>query len=234
MTHASRWQGADMNPKIQTFKTQTLLTGAMLLVLAATAVAQDTPKKKLYCWNENGRKVCGDALPASAVDSARTEFSAKSGLATAQVARALTPEERTAAAAQAEAARIAALADEAKARRDIAMAQSYATEADLRRAFQERIAVMDETVKASQLGVQGRRQSLLSLLRKAGEEELNGKPVRGSLSENIRNQHAELLRQQSILAQQKAERATIDEDLTAALQRYTTMKAAEAARASGG
>lgn len=223
-----------MNPKIQTFKTQTLLTGAMLLVLAATAVAQDTPKKKLYCWNENGRKVCGDALPASAVDSARTEFSAKSGLATAQVARALTPEERTAAAAQAEAARIAAMADEAKARRDIAMAQSYATEADLRRAFQERIAVMDETVKASQLGVQGRRQSLLSLLRKAGEEELNGKPVRGSLSENIRNQHAELLRQQSILAQQKAERATIDEDLTAALQRYTTMKAAEAARASGG
>lgn len=223
-----------MNPKIQTFKTQTLLTGAMLLVLAATAVAQDTPKKKLYCWNENGRKVCGDALPASAVDSARTEFSAKSGLATAQVARALTPEERAAAAAQAEAARIAAMADEAKARRDIAMAQSYATEADLRRAFQERIAVMDETVKASQLGVQGRRQSLLSLLRKAGEEELNGKPVRGSLSENIRNQHAELLRQQSILAQQKAERATIDEDLTAALQRYTTMKAAEAARASGG
>lgn len=223
-----------MNPKIQTFKTQTLLTGAMLLVLAATAVAQDTPKKKLYCWNENGRKVCGDALPASAVDSARTEFSAKSGLATAQVARALTPEERASAAAQAEAARIAAMADEAKARRDIAMAQSYATEADLRRAFQERIAVMDETVKASQLGVQGRRQSLLSLLRKAGEEELNGKPVRGSLSENIRNQHAELLRQQSILAQQKAERATIDEDLTAALQRYTTMKAAEAARASGG
>ena len=21
-------------------------------------------KKKLYCWNEGGRKVCGDALPA--------------------------------------------------------------------------------------------------------------------------------------------------------------------------
>ena len=222
-------------PNIRTPKTQTLLTGALLLALAATAaVAQDAPKKKLYCWNENGRKVCGDALPASAVDSARTEFSAKSGLATAQVARALTAEERAAAAAQAEAARIAAMADEAKARRDIAMAQSYATEADLRRAFQERIAVMDETVKASQLGVQGRRQSLLSLLRKAGEEELNGKPVRGSLSDSIRNQHAELLRQQSILAQQKAERATIDEDLTAALQRYTTMKAAEAARASGG
>ena len=215
-------------------KIHSLLTGAVLLALTATvAVAQDAPKKKLYCWNENGRKVCGDALPASAVDSARTEFSAKSGMATARVDRALTAEERVAAAAQAEAARIAAMADEAKARRDIAMAQSYATEADLRRAFQERIAVMDETVKASQLGVEGRRQSLLSLLRKAGEEELNGKPVRGGLSDNIRNQHAELLRQQNILVQQKAERATIDEDLTAALERYNSMKAAEKARAGG-
>ena len=36
------------------------------------AVAQ----KKLYCWNENGKKVCGDALPAEASDSARTEISA--------------------------------------------------------------------------------------------------------------------------------------------------------------
>ncbi|RDZ26804.1 hypothetical protein [Lysobacter silvisoli] len=216
-------------------QTLTILTGAALMALVAGAApAQDTAKKKLYCWQENGRKVCGDALPASAVNSARTEFSAKSGMATARVDRALTAEERAAAATQAETDRLAAMAAEAKARRDIAMAQSYATESDLRRAFQERIAVLDETVKASQLGVEGRRQSLISLLRKAGENELNGKPVGSGLSDNIRNQHAELLRQQNILAQQKIERAAIDEDLAAALERYNAMKAAEAARNAGG
>ena len=78
-----------------------LLTGALLLALAPLALAQTpgAPAKKLYCWNENGRKVCGDALPANAVDSARTEISAKSGLATGRVDRALSAEERAAAAA---------------------------------------------------------------------------------------------------------------------------------------
>ncbi|MGH8082333.1 MAG: hypothetical protein ACREP7_17285, partial [Lysobacter sp.] len=66
----------------------TLIAAAVLFALASpVALAQDKPAKKLYCWNEGGRKVCGDALPAHAVDSARTEISAKSGLATAEVGR---------------------------------------------------------------------------------------------------------------------------------------------------
>ena len=48
----------------------TLIAGAVVLALAAPlASAQDASKKKLYCWDEGGRKVCGDALPAHAVDS---------------------------------------------------------------------------------------------------------------------------------------------------------------------
>ena len=61
-----------------------LLATTLLLALASGADAQDKGKK-LYCWNENGRKVCGDALPATAVDSARTEISAKSGLPTGRL-----------------------------------------------------------------------------------------------------------------------------------------------------
>ena len=67
---------------------------ALALLGSGPAVAQ----KKLYCWNENGKKVCGDALPAEASDSARTEISASSGLRTGQVSRALTDAERSAAA----------------------------------------------------------------------------------------------------------------------------------------
>ncbi|MFD1299140.1 MULTISPECIES: hypothetical protein [Lysobacter] len=210
----------------------TLIAGAIVFALAAPlALAQDgKPSKKLYCWNEGGRKVCGDALPAHAVDSARTEISAKSGMATARVDRALTAEERVAAQQAERAARSAAMAEEARKRRDHAMAESYATEQDLRNSFQERIVLLDETVKASQLGIEGRRQTLLSLLRKAGEAELSSKPVGKVLADNIRNQHDELLHQQATLKQQQLERSTADQDLASALERYNTIKAAKPGR----
>lgn len=206
----------------------TLLASALLLALAAPLAAappSDGPAKKLYCWNEGGRKVCGDALPAHAVDSARTEISARSGLRTGQVDRALTPEERVLAEQAARAARSAAMAEEARKRRDHAMAESYATEQELRDSFQERIILLDETVKASQLGIDGRRQTLLSLLRRAGEAELGTKPVSKTLADNIRHQHEELMHQQEMLKQQLAERSVADDDLAAALERYHTMKA---------
>lgn len=201
------------------------LTGAVLLALAPlVATAQGAPAKKLYCWNENGRKVCGDALPASAVNSARTEISAKSGLATGQVDRALTVEEQAAIAAQAAINRRQADEAQAVARRDFAMAQSYATEEDLRRAFEERILLLEETVKSSQLGITGLRQSLTSLLRQAGEKELAGKPVLPALADQIRGQHAELMRQEGRLAQQQRQRNEIEGEFNGALERYRALK----------
>jgi hypothetical protein len=210
-------------------RTLPLLACTLLLATTAPAFAQqkraaEGAAKKLYCWNENGAKVCGDALPAHAVDSARTEFSAKSGAATGQVARALTGEERAAAEAQAKLQQDAAAVAAAKERRDRAMAESYATEADLRRAFGERQAVMDESIKASRLGVEGRRTSLVSLLRRAGENELSRKPVPKPTQDNVRIQHDQLLRQQALLVQQLAERELIDEELGAALERYHALK----------
>lgn len=191
-----------------------------LLLAVPLAGAQDKAKK-LYCWNEGGRKVCGDALPASAVDGARTEINAKSGLAARRVERAMTDAERMAA-KQAEAS---AAVEQGRARRDMAMVESYATEADLRRAFNARITLLDETVKASTLGITGMRQSLVSLLRLAGDAELAGKPVPKPLSNNILTQHAQLIRQQTLLARQQAERATVDVELDAALKRYRELKA---------
>jgi len=40
-----------------TFK---VLALALLAALAAQAGAQETKTKKLYCWEENGKKVCDD------------------------------------------------------------------------------------------------------------------------------------------------------------------------------
>ncbi len=193
---------------------------ALALLGSSGAIAQ----KKIYCWNENGKKVCGDALPAEAADSARREISTKSGMQTGQVGRALTAEEKAAAAAGAEQARLLAEAEAVRQRRDLAMVESYMTEADLRRAYGERIILLDETLKASQLGLSNLRLSLLGLLRQAGDKELASEAVPKSLADNIQRQHAELLRQQQILAAQRKDRAELDTELNDAVTRYRALK----------
>ena len=198
------------------------------LALAAfgtgTLAAQDSGGKKIYCWTEGGRKVCGDALPASAADSARTEISVKSGMTTARVDRALTDSERSAARTAAEDARRQAEAEAMRMRRDLAMVESYMTEADLRRAYGDRTTLLDETLKASRMGQESLRMSLLSLLRQAGDQELTGTPVQKRLADSIIHQHDELLRQRQILAAQEQDRATLERELEESVRRYREMK----------
>ncbi|WP_058836234.1 hypothetical protein [Luteimonas abyssi] len=196
--------------------------------LAAPAEAQRgksaASDRRVYCWEEDGHKICGDALPASAVDAARTEFSSRTGLARERVGRALSSEERAAAGQAAREAAQDAEAETVRRRRDLAMVESYATEADLERAYGDRITLIDESIKTSQMGVGNLRASLVALLRQAADMELSEQPVRKRLADDIRSQHGDLLRQQAILAQQLEERTHLDEDLRDALGRYRDFK----------
>ncbi|NUS38410.1 MAG: hypothetical protein HOQ02_05235 [Lysobacter sp.] len=207
------------------------LAAGMLLASATIAHAQSTTGKKLYCWTDNGHKVCGDALPASAANNARVEFNAKSGRQTGEVARALTAEEQAAAATAAEQAEAASAAEEARKRRDLAMVESYASESDLRRAFGERIALLDDTLKASQLGESNLRRSLISLLGEASDLELSGKPVPPALLASIRAQHDDLQKQLRILGEQRLDRAGLDDEFKEAVDRYRALRQPEGAAA---
>lgn len=202
------------------------LTGALCLAWALGAVAQDKPaQKKLFCWNENGRKVCGDALPASAVDSARTEISGKSGLRVGGVDRALSAEEQ--AKHEAEQKRLAdeAAAAQAARRRDLALAESYSSEEELRKAYRIRYDLIDESIKSSKLAMGNLHQSLLRMLEQAGERELAGQPVSKPLADNIRKQHEGYQVLQAGYRQQLNEREAIDQQLQEAVARYREMKA---------
>ena len=198
----------------------------ILLFAHANVIAQTkgSTEKKIYCWDEGGRKVCGDALPASAVDSARSEINIKSGLTTKQVGRALTEEERSQAMLAAEQARKQAEAEAMQYRRDLSMVEAYMTEADLRRAYGERTSLLDEAIKTSRLSISNLRLSSLSLLRQASDQEIAGAPVTKRLTDSIREQHAELLRQETILQSQNADRQLLERELEDAVQRYRTMR----------
>jgi hypothetical protein len=197
-----------------------------LLALATAASAQD--HKKLYCWNDNGHKVCGDALPPEAASQARTVINANNGMPTGQIARPPTPEERATAAVAAEQAQAVADARTAAERRDLAMVESYSTEDDLRRAYGERTALLDTGMKASGMGETNLRLSMVNLLNQASGLELSGKPVPQILVAKLQAQHADMVKQKRILGQQQRDRAALDSELADALTRYRTLKQAEA------
>lgn len=201
---------------------------AALAVLPAPLWAQRSQpqkvEKKLYCWEQNGARVCGDALPPGAVDLARTELSVRTGLPLGRVDEQLTPEQRSAAEQAAREAAIAANAEAARQRRELAMVESYDTEDALRAAFGDRIILVDEGLKTSRMSIANLRQSLVSLLRQANDLELQGQPVRKGLADSIQSQHADLLRQQAIMRQQQAERASLDAELEQAVERYHALK----------
>jgi hypothetical protein len=139
----------------------------------------------------------------------------------------MTPEERAAAALAAQQAQQAASERMQAQRRDIAMVDSYATEADLRRAYGDRSELLDASIRASVLSLRNLHQSLLSLLSHAADDELSDKPVAKPRRDAIRSQHAELMKQERILAEQRADRTALDAELADAVQRYRALKHAD-------
>jgi hypothetical protein len=196
-----------------------------LLALAVTTSAQTPPaNKKLYCWEENGTRVCGDALPAEAVNKARVEFNAKSGMRTGEVQRAMTEEERSVAAEDAERQRADAAAAETRKRTERAMLTSYATEADLRRVFDERVALLDNSVDTAKYNIAGLREGLVTLLQGAAEKELAGHKIKPETTADIRKRHAELLRLQRLQADFERRRKELDGEIAETMQRYREIK----------
>lgn len=198
-----------------------------LLLVPFLAIAQDKGPvaKKLYCWNENGQRVCSDALPPEAVNQARQEISMSSGMQTGEVQRAMTDEERAAAAVQAAQREADMAAEETRRRTDRAMLMSYRSEEDLRRVFNERTAIVDNNVRTARYNVASLREGLVSLLQAAGDRELSGQPVSGEMTQSIRNRHTDLLRQMQLQASFERQRLELDDEIVDILGRYREMKA---------
>jgi actin-related protein len=202
---------------------------AMCAVLSPLALAQkgEGPAKKLYCWNENGQRVCSDALPADAVNRARDEISAKSGMRTATVERALTEEEKAQAESEAQQRKVDEAAAATRRRTDQAMLASYQSEAELGRVFAERTGIVDNSIRTARYNVVSLREGLVSLLQAAGDRELEGKPVPPEMAANIGQRHRELVRQQQLQASFEKQRVELDAEIADIVQRYRQMKGME-------
>lgn len=197
-----------------------------LCLLGMTAQAQKAPgtNKKLYCWDQNGQRICSDTLPQEAINQAREEFNATSGTRSGEVQRALSAEERAAAVVAEAQQRLDAAAEQTRRRTEQAMLTSYQSEDDLRRVFGERSGIIDNNIKTARFNVGSLRDGLVILLRSAGDRELAGQKVADKLAADIRQRHAELLWQQRLQASFEQQRRDLDVEIEQTLERYRALK----------
>ncbi|WP_045739035.1 hypothetical protein [Xanthomonas sp. MUS 060] len=200
---------------------------ALLTLFALSASAQQqtqTHPKKLYCWNQNGQRMCSDALPPEAVNQARDEFNATSGMRSAEVGRALSNEERATAAADAAQQRADQAALETRKRTDQAMLLSFQTEDELRRVFSERAGIVDNNIQTSRYNLDSLRQGLVEVLANVGAQELAGHTVAHNLAEDVQRRHRALVQQMRIQEDLEQQRLSLDEEIKDTVQRYRAAK----------
>jgi len=212
-------------------KTTLAVIVAMLLVAPVALAADPAAPPKLYHWvGADGKDHYGDTLPPEALTQARQEISKNSGMTIKQVDRTLTPEEQAAAQAKADAdAKAAEVIEKAKQDDQVLMA-SYPTEADLKRAYDERLASLTETLKATRIGLESQQQGMSSQLVAASNLELSNKPVGAKLESSIKSTHALLVEQQASAMQQEAQVAKLLQESATTMEHYRSLQAAAAER----
>jgi len=201
-----------------------LLLALCALAPAALAQQDNTPARKLYCWNEGGQRVCSDALPPEAVNRARDEISARSGMRTSSVGAAMTEEERARATSEEFQRQVDQAAVDTRRRTDQAMLLSYPSQDELSRVFTERTGIVDNSIRMSVYNVTSLREGLVTLLQTAGDRELSGAAVGPDMSNSIRRRHAELLRQRKLQASFERQRRELDVEIADIMQRWRKMK----------
>ena len=203
---------------------------AVMLLSPGMADAQSKPKpkppakgavaKKIYCWEDAGKKVCGDAMPASAVNSARTEINSRTGTVTRSVERAPTPEERAAIDAQKRAAAEQALQQQTQAQQGQVLLMAYPSEAALNMAFDERVGTVKKALGDSTKLKKEAQSVLVDRLEGLASLQLAGKPITKTALESMGRLRAQVQEHDGILAKHQQAIAQIEVERQQALTLY--------------
>jgi len=194
--------------------------GFSLLLGAGTVNAA-----KLYKWvDEDGNVTYSDQVPPDQAQLAREELN-KDGITVDKVTRALSPEEQAAVYKAEEDARLAALTAEEERRRDKALLDSYAGEADLTRAYNQRVDLLEQTIEAREVEIGLREQGMTKLVAQAAETERAGRAVPEALKQLIDGERKEIDRQRTHVKERKVELIRAKDEYERDMARYREVAA---------
>lgn len=196
----------------------TLSIGAM----SSLGHAQNAATKvgKMYKWTDkDGNVHYTDHIPQEAQELAREKINDQ-GVSVERVDRATTPEERAAKeAAERKAVEEAQRAEEQR-KADEALVNSYASEEDLTRAYNQRLDLLSQTIEARKIEIGARESSLSKLVAQAAELERSGKAVSDALKQMIGSERVEIDRQKQFMARKEAEKSVAKSDYDRDMAKY--------------
>lgn len=196
-------------------------TTVALGLLASSAVSA----AKLYKWvDENGNVHYSDQVPPSQAKQARSELN-EQGVAVKQVDRALTAEELAARRAEEKAAADAAAAIAAERERDRTLLDSYASEEDITRSYNQRVDLLDQTIEARKVEIGLREKNLADLVGRAADTERSGRAVPEVLQKMIKDERTEIERQRGDIKKREQERVQAEKDYKVDINRYREVAA---------
>ena len=196
-----------------------ILMVVMLALLLSPLAAADKGRK-LYKWTDkDGNIHYSDSIPPEAKEYARERLS-NQGVSVEQVDRAMTPEELAAVKAAEKSAAEQAAEAERQRKADEALLNSYASEDDLTRAYNQRMDLLAQSIDARRIEINSREQSLAKLVAQAAEMERAGRPVSDALKQMITGERAEIDRQKAFMAKKEAEKITAKSDYERDFAKY--------------
>lgn len=199
---------------------------ALALVAACTTAAGDLQAQKLYRWvDKDGKVHYSDKVPPSEAGLARDELNTQ-GRTVDRVDRALTVEEQAQAKIDAEAAEVARKAREEQERMDHVLLASYDSEADLKRAYDERFDLVHQSIESARVGIRSQENSLAEILAHAADLERAGRPVGPNIQQSIETARKQVAQQAEYLARREGEQAALQQEYDSVVARYRTLKAA--------
>ncbi|MBL8243427.1 MAG: DUF4124 domain-containing protein [Rhodanobacteraceae bacterium] len=196
-----------------------ILMVVMLALLLSPLAAADKGRK-LYKWTDkDGNIHYSDSIPPEAKEYARERLS-NQGVSVEQIDRAMTPEELAAVKAAEKSAAEKAAEAERQRKADEALLNSYASEDDLTRAYNQRMDLLAQSIDARRIEINSREQSLAKLVAQAAEMERAGRPVSDALKQMITGERAEIDRQKAFMAKKEAEKITAKSDYERDFAKY--------------
>lgn len=204
-------------------KTRVLMVMTALVLGGLLVSPVSAQGKKLYKWvDENGKVHYSDTVPADQLAKGRQEIS---GASVKTVDRQKTAEELAADRLAAEKAAEQKKLTDATAQADNALMLSYATEADLLRARDQELDVVESTLATNRLGISSHEKSLTDMLASAAEFERAKKIIPKTVTDSIAKIRKDLEAQKKMYADREASKATILKDYEKKVARYRELKA---------